>query len=201
MKTPVGRSPLNDAPAGGSPLLIRAAGILAHEVARIPATFLQMPSESPMNPSAAVPNLELPIAALPGVDVDRLRRYAHDVIETFLTAFSPRAPHDDRAAMLRCPAPVEAGTDAVVTLRVANEDSAPSDVSLYCSNLVADNGYDIPALRVAFSPRVSTIPQHGDATFEIKVRVPQQAPPGIYSGLVQALGSKYLKAVVSVEVK
>jgi hypothetical protein len=201
MKTPGGSPQLNDLLVVGSPLLAQAARILAQEVARIPAGFLQVPSIAPIGQGAAAPNLELPVGAFPGVDVDRLRRHAHDVVETFLTAFSPPVAADDRAAMLRGAAPVAAGGDAVVALRVANEDATSSEVSLYSSNFVADNGYDIPALRVTFSPRVSTIPANGDVTFEVKIRVPQQAPPGIYSGLVQALGSKYLKAVVSVEVK
>jgi hypothetical protein len=202
MKTPIGRSPLNDTPAIGSPLLTQAAGILAREVARIPASFLQMPGGAPGSQSPALPNLELPVASLPGIDIDRLRRHAHDVIETLLTAFSPKiAGPDDRAAILRSTAPVSAGDNAAVTFRLANEEPTPSEVSLYSSNFVADNGYDIPASRVAFSPRVATIPPNGDAKFEIQVRVPQQAPPGIYSGLVQAFGSKYVKAVVSVEVK
>jgi uncharacterized membrane protein len=45
-----------------------------------------------------------------------------------------------------------------------------------------------------------TIPAHGEATFQIRIAVSQQALPGIYSGLIQAAGSKYVKAVLSLEV-
>jgi len=186
----------------GVPLLTQAASILAQEVARMPASSRQLPDAIQGGKGISLPNFELPVSALSGGEVDRFRRYAHDVIETFLTAFSPKgAPPDDQVGMLRCAPPVEAGADAVVTLRVANEEATPSSVSLYSSSFVADNGYDIPSMRIAFSPRVVSIPAKSEVTFEVTIRVPQQAPPGIYSGLVQASGYKYLKAVVSVEVK
>jgi hypothetical protein len=211
MKTPGGWSPIDDSSAVGPTLLTRAAGILVQEAAKIPASFLQLPSgtvpsgakrnDIPGVSNGVIPSFELPVAALQGVDVDRLRRHAHDLIETFLTAFSPKASVDDRAVMLRCAAPVQAGEDAVATLQIANEDASPSSVSLYSSNFIADNGYDIAASRVGLSPRVCSLPAESTVSFEIKIRVPQQAPPGTYSGLVQASGSKYLKAVVSLEVK
>jgi len=45
-----------------------------------------------------------------------------------------------------------------------------------------------------------TIPAKSEAGFEIKIAVPQQTPVGIYSGLIQAMGCRYIKAVLSVEV-
>jgi hypothetical protein len=47
---------------------------------------------------------------------------------------------------------------------------------------------------------VATIPASGEVTFEIRIAVPQQAPAGAYSGLIQATGSRYVKAVLSVDV-
>jgi hypothetical protein len=55
-------------------------------------------------------------------------------------------------------------------------------------------------LRVTVSPRRATVPPQGEASFSIKIAVPQQTPSGTYSGLIQAMGSKYVKAVLSVEV-
>lgn len=102
--------------------------------------------------------------------------------------------------MLRCLAPVTPGHDGSATLRVANDESAPSEVTLYCSNFVADSGYDIPSVRVTITPRKVTIAPKGETAFEIKIAVPQQTPSGIYSGLIQATGATYVKAVLSVEV-
>jgi len=142
-----------------------------------------------------------PQAAGTGFDPDRLRRQAHEMIETLLAVFSPkgRSP-GDYAPLLRCAAPVAPGHDGRIAVRVANEEGTPSEVSLYCTNLAADSGYDIPSLRVSISPRRVTIPAKGEATFEVAIAVPQQTPPGIYSGLIQATGAQYVKAVVSVQV-
>jgi len=101
---------------------------------------------------------------------------------------------------MRCDAPVQAGAEASATMKVANDENTPSDVTLYCTNFVADSGHEIPSLRVTVSPRRATIPAKGEAGFEIKIAVPQQTRDGTYSGLVQAMGCKYVKAVLSVEV-
>lgn len=154
----------------------------------------------------AVPGIDafkLPAVLGPGssFDPDRLRRYGHEIIESLVAAISPKAPPlENRVPLFRCAAAVQAGHDGTATLRVANDETSPSAVTLYCTNFVADSGCDIPSLRVTCSPRSVTIPAKGEATFEIKIAVPQQAPAGIYSGLIQAMGAQYVKAVLSVEV-
>jgi hypothetical protein len=50
------------------------------------------------------------------------------------------------------------------------------------------------------TPRQATIPAKGKADFDIEVAVPQQTPPGYYSGLIQAMGNRYVKAVLMIEV-
>jgi hypothetical protein len=146
-----------------------------------------------------------PAQGLP--DMDALRRQGHELLEVLLTTFTPGmspstggAALGDQVPLLRCPAPVQAGDDACATMRVANDEGTSSDVALYCTNFVADSGYEIPSLRVTVSPRRTTIPAKGEASFEIKISVSQQTPAGIYSGLIQAMGSKYVKAVLSVQV-
>jgi hypothetical protein len=140
-----------------------------------------------------------------GFDLDQLRKQAHAFIETLLITFNDATgekglPTEDKVPLLQCEAPVQAGSEARAILTVGNEEATPSDVSLYCTNFVADTGHEIPSLRVSVSPRRATIPANGEATFQIRLSVSQQAPSGIYSGLVQAMGSKYVKAVLSVEV-
>jgi len=143
------------------------------------------------------------LAAPPGIDL--LRRQAHEFVESLLVTFSRAssekpAPYEEQVPLLRCVAPVQAGSEGRATMRVANDEETPSNVALYCTNFVADSGYEIPSLRVTVSPRTVTIPAKGDTTFEIKIAVSQQTPAGIYCGLIQAMGSKYVKAVLSVEV-
>jgi hypothetical protein len=140
-----------------------------------------------------------------GFDQDRLRPRAYELIDTLLSTFSEAAGDSSPAAvdtvpLLQCDAPVQAGSEARAVLTVSNQEATPSDVTLYCTNFVADSGHEISALRVTFSPRIATIPAHGTATFHIKIAVSQQAAAGIYSALIQAMGSRFVKAVLSMEV-
>jgi hypothetical protein len=142
---------------------------------------------------------------VPPPDLDLLRRRSHEFIESLLVTFSQAtgekaAPYEDQVPLLRCMAPIESGGEAVATMVVANDEDTPSEVSLYCTNFVADSGHEIASVRVTVSPRMATISPRGQAAFEIRVAVPQQAAAGTYSGLIQATRSKYVKAVLSLEV-
>lgn len=146
-------------------------------------------------------------ASLPvvGPSIDLLRRQAHELIESMLVTFSQAtgekaAPYENQVPLLDSLAPVQAGGEAVARMRVANEEASPSEVTLYSTNFVADSGYEIPSVRVTILPRTITIPAKADAQFDIKISVPQQTAPGTYSGLVQAMGTKYVKAVLSLQV-
>jgi hypothetical protein len=211
------------APAAAPPLALpevvtRAAALLAKEVARsipdggaFPAMPLASAKGAPRVPDVAgladvpgIPGMQgFPAPAFGSpVDIDQLRRHLHDYVETLLSLFVPKAPADgDRVPMLRCNAAVKAGEVGTVTVRVANDEAAPASVSLYTSNFVADGGYDIPSARVTSNPRSVTIPSRGEASFQLNIATPAQAPAGVYSGLVQAAGATYVKAVISIEVK
>jgi len=95
---------------------------------------------------------------------------------------------------------VVAGSTARVRLRIANDGDSASLVTLYCSNFIADTGYEIPAVRVTMLPRQLTLAAHGDGEFEVEVAVPQQTPMGSYAGLIRALGNPRFKVVLSLEV-
>jgi hypothetical protein len=180
----------------GPALLREAASILARQVASNPAS------------SAAVPRLDAPFigpsANAGGIDLEQFRRVAHEAIEMLLALVVPKAPAgdaSDRVPLLRMPAPAKPGEEVSMPLRVANEESVATEVVPYCSNFVSDSGFEIPSLRVSFSPHAITIAPKGEATFDVKVAVPTQAPRGLYSGLVQAAGLIYVKAVITVEVQ
>jgi hypothetical protein len=158
--------------------------------------------QTPKERACPVTKASVPIG---GFDKDALRRKAHEFIDTLLVTFREATDEDgvvaeNKVPLIQCPSPTQAGNVAHATLKVANEEATPSEVTLYCTNFVADSGYEIPALRVSISPRVASIPGNGQVTFEIKISVPQQAPAGTYSALLQALGSKYVKAVLSLQV-
>lgn len=146
--------------------------------------------------------VELPVGA---IDKDRLRRQAHAFIETLLITFNDATgekglPSEDQVPLIHGVAPIEPGGVGRASLRVENEESTPSDVTLYTSNFVADSGYEIPSLRVSVTPRRVSIPPGGNATFEIAVQIAQQTPRGSYSGLIQAMGNRYVKAVLTLDV-
>jgi hypothetical protein len=141
---------------------------------------------------------------LPGFDPARLRQQAHQFIETLLTfneAAGEKGPSaDDRVPLIHSASAIQPGETARSSLRIANEEAVPAEVTLYSTNFVADCGYEIPSLRVTISPRRVTIVAHGEASFDVSVAVPQQTPAGKYAGLIQAMGYSYFKAVLSVEV-
>jgi len=95
---------------------------------------------------------------------------------------------------------IAAGGVARCRLRIANDGDAARPVTLYCSNFIADTGYEIPALRVSVQPRQLTLPAHGQGEFEVELAVPDQTPRGNYSGLIRAMGNRHFRAVLSVEV-
>jgi hypothetical protein len=149
-----------------------------------------------------ITGIELPLGE---IDKDRLRRQAHAFIETLLITFNDATgekglPSEDQVPLIHGVAPVEPGGVGRASLRVENEESLASEVTLYTSNFVADSGYEIPALRVSVTPRRVSIPPGGNASFEIAVQISQQTPRGTYSGLIQAMGNRYVKAVLTLDV-
>lgn len=149
-----------------------------------------------------ITGVELPLGA---IDKDRLRRQAHAFIETLLITFNDATgekglPSEDQVPLIHGVAPIEPGGVGRASLRVENAEGTASDVTLYTSNFVADSGYEIPALRVSVTPRRVSIPPGGHATFEIAVQISQQTPRGSYSGLIQAMGNRYVKAVLTLDV-
>jgi hypothetical protein len=201
----------------GTPAASNAAESLIGIAARIcPVTGATVPLSSP-DPSRLRQQAHELVAGLlggsgqpgqfltAGSDGDRLRRQAHEFIESLLATFSggrreKGGAADDQVPLLRSPAPVQAGQAARVGFGVANEEDTPSEVTLYCTDFISDSGHEIPALRITVLPRRATIPAKSDAEFEIEVAVPQQTPPGSYSGLIQAMGNRYVKAVLMIEV-
>jgi hypothetical protein len=195
-------------------IVTQAASVLARELSAAPASVFPSFAEQLTSfggaPSAPLPRVTGPgglqgldraPSGLEAFDMERLRRQVHEVVETFISGFSPKARAIDQVPLVHSEAAVDAGGEAVVYLRVANEDGELSEVSLYCSNFVADSGREIPALRARFSPHVAKIPPKGEVTFELKVSVPLQASAEVFSALVQATGARYVKAVVSIEVR
>jgi hypothetical protein len=158
--------------------------------------------QSPARRACPVTKAKPPLGVF---DKDQLRRHAHEFIDTLLVTFREATDEDGvvtehKVPLMQCVGPVQAGSVARASLTVANDEPTPSEVTLYSTNFVGDSGYEIPAMRVMISPRVASIPPGSQVEFAIKITVPQQTPTGTYSGLLQAMGSKYVKAVLSLQV-
>ena len=190
-------------------LLGRAASLLSTEAARwqrVGSSALESVTRSPSPALRPDVPLEALAPLLSPEKIDELRRLGSTFLESLLTALgsgklTPRAEDEEqRVPLIRCLAPVNAGETARASLRVANEESTPSEVAFYASNFVADSGYELPSLLVSVTPRLATIAAGAESIFEIEIAVPRQAVRGSYSGVVQATGCKYVKAVVTVDV-
>jgi hypothetical protein len=209
----------DDSPWSGtvSDLLNQASAVLNQSSKATPAAIGQGPvagalpipqvSETLMNIASRVCPVTGATVPLAPPDKSRIRQQAHELIEALLGAFNQTAPqgatghHSDQVPLIQCVAPVEAGDNASATLKVANEEGVAVEVGIYCTNFLAESGHEIPAMRVTTSPRRTTVPPRGEAKFEVSIAVPPQTPAGIYSGLLQATGCRYVKAVLCVEVR
>jgi hypothetical protein len=93
------------------------------------------------------------------------------------------------------------GADALIELRIANDDAAASTVTFVSTTLLSPEGDSIGAHAVSFLPAHLSVPGGGQAAVEIRVAVPERARTGAYSGLILSTGNQPLQAVVTVQVK
>jgi hypothetical protein len=98
-------------------------------------------------------------------------------------------------------ATVKAGGIASVTLPLINEDQPAVSLILNCTDFISNGGSVIPAATVRFTPRTMNLAPRGAGSVTVEVSVPQQSPPGTYSGLVQAIGLNRPSGVVIVRVE
>ena len=138
-------------------------------------------------------------------DLGGLRKQAQDFFETLLLTLNERrgaksVPVDNRVPLLQCEAPVQAGTEARAVLTVSNEETTSSDVTLVLHKFRRRLRTRPLGAQSDLLPRKVTIPAGSEATFQIRIAVPLQIATGVYSGLIQAMGSRYVKAVLSLEV-
>jgi len=111
---------------------------------------------------------------------------------------------EDRSGQLPTLSPkaaVRPGAVAHITMKLANSSGKRTGrFTFLCTGLVSPTGRRIPEAGVSFSPRLLSLKPRETREVEIAVRVPKGTPAGTYSGLVQAQGLSWLRAVLSVEV-
>lgn len=92
--------------------------------------------------------------------------------------------------------PIAAGSVTSLRLPLVNDGPSPVDAVPYCTDFVSNTGHQIAAPQVTFTPRSLPLANGAQGTTELRITVPEQAGPGKYSALVQAMGLDGPRAVV-----
>jgi uncharacterized membrane protein len=119
-----------------------------------------------------------------------------------------QSPDKGRAATipgiptLTVPTPVKAGGEVQIPMTLENESERQTETfNLLSSDLVNAEGERIAANQISFSPEQMLLEPHRSATVTVTVHVPENAKPGLYSGLLQASRLEQLRAVLSLQIE
>jgi hypothetical protein len=92
------------------------------------------------------------------------------------------------------------GEVARTALGLVNGLASSASVALRATSLVNDLGEEIPASLVSFVPNEFSAPAGAETPVQVAVRIPSNARPGTYTGLIQAVGLAATRAVMVVDV-
>ncbi len=160
--------------------------------------------------------------------MQRFRRDAHEVVDilidlvsvatTSLSGLAQRAitisadavgsagpakpaPSAGGIPALTIPQPIKPGERVEVPMTLENDsDQTTETFRFISSDLINPDGERIPAQQITFAPDTITIEPHKSATITVAIVVPEGAPSGVYSGLLQATRLNQLRAVVTLQV-
>jgi hypothetical protein len=94
-----------------------------------------------------------------------------------------------------------AGTSASVSLRLENLETYPVAMTFCSSNLLNNDGAQIPASAISFAPARLNVGAREQGVVTVDIAIPQTSAPGSYSGLVQVTGLSGVKAVITIDVR
>lgn len=158
--------------------------------------------------------------------VERFRKDAHDVVDILIdlvnvasnavTGLTERGinigigerpekaeKREAGAAVpsLTYPSAVRPGEAVDIPMTLENESDQATEAFLFhSSDLVNTTGERISADRVSFAPEQLVIEPNGSAVVTVTVSVPEDASPGLYSGLLQAARMQQLRAILSIQI-
>ncbi len=159
-----------------------------------------------------------PFRAVPtdfGKRAEQLRDQAQDLLDTVVRllegaplgpTFPPTetAPATVRVKPAELPqlrrAQASLGQLAATALAVINESGAPASVVLRASSLVNEQGDELPASLVQFTPNLLDLAPDSELPVQVTMRIPEDAPLGSYSGLIVAVGLEAVRALMFVDV-
>ncbi len=158
--------------------------------------------------------------------IQRFRKDAHDVVDILIDLMNvatstlsslgeravsigirdtPRQMGNNRAETgipsLAVPTLTKPGEVVEIPLTLENASDKPTEAFFFhSSDLVNTSGERILAQQISFSPERLIIEPQKSTTVTVIVRVPENASPGIYSGLLQATRMDQLRAVLSIQI-
>jgi hypothetical protein len=93
------------------------------------------------------------------------------------------------------------GQTASTQFSLANDMRHPVEVLLKASSLIGPQGFELPSRYVGFAPNPLLVAASSMQPVDVTIRVPEQVPPGEYSGLVRGVGLEGASAQLTLEVK
>ncbi len=97
--------------------------------------------------------------------------------------------------------PAPAGSEARLTTAIAADGTAPTEVRFAVTDLVSDAGARIPAASVEPMPTGVTLRGRDPVPIVVQIRIPPDATPGRYVGLLRAINLDDLRALITVSVE
>jgi hypothetical protein len=159
------------------------------------------------------------------VVIQRFRKDAHDVVDILIDLVNvatntlgglseravsiglgqPRKAAERGAGgaipSLEVPTVAKPGEAVEIPMALENESDKPTEAFYFhSSDLVNTTGERISADKISFSPERLVIEPRNTTTVTVIVHVPDNASPGIYSGLLQATRMDQLRAVLSIQI-
>ncbi len=114
---------------------------------------------------------------------------------------APETPDSGSVPTVSPAGPTRPGASAGMAMSLENDGDAPTEeFHFHVTDLVSPSGGRITAHHVTFSPDSLTIAAHDKALLTITVAVPEDAPAGVYTGLLQATKLSRLRAMILVQV-
>lgn len=106
-----------------------------------------------------------------------------------------------RTQTIRPTEPVKVGESTNVIMTVNNDtDEHLASFRFHSSELVSIQGDRIPSTAVHFNPTTLKLEPHRSEKVTVTIKVPAQAPKGVYSGFIQATNLEQLRVVLTVQV-
>jgi acyl dehydratase len=142
------------------------------------------------------------VAHAAGSVLDAIGEAAGDALSGLVARRRSGAPASAVVPELTPLHPVQAGDEVKTRVRLANgTDSATEAFALTATDLVSDTGDRIAAGAVSLSDDKRVVAANATDTVQVRVNVPADAKPGVYTGEVRPSDGSVAPAPIVIEVR